>query len=356
MVTVSKLFDSARKISVCTCALAILAVQPATAQDGSQVVFDSWGGIFQEWQTDVILKPFEEETGIEVVQLSDGENMYAKVKAQSSSGNGQIDIIHGDASWLMRGKQEGLWAEIDYNLLEPSLIFDDARDTNGVGILYWSFNIVYNPEKLETGPNTWADVWAYAKAHPKRVALWGARPNYVLEAALMADGVAIEDVYPLTDEKIDRAYAKLDEIKDAVLWYESGAQGARLFQEGLVDVGMYYGGEAFQMDLGGKPPVVVWNQGLYTRDYWLVPANAPNKDEAHELIRFAIQAQRQANFAEISGYGPVATDAVSMIDPMLLDRLTSVDPNKSQQLSYDYVWWGEHDDAQLERWTQWLRG
>ncbi|MCJ8508671.1 extracellular solute-binding protein [Rhizobium lemnae] len=336
--------------------LLMLSMQTASAQDGREVVFNSWGGVFQEWQAEVILKPFQSESGIKVVQLSDGENMFAKVRSQSASEKGQIDIVHGDASWLMRGKKVGLWAKIDYDSLEPSSIFDDASDANGVGILYWSFNIIYNPKNVETGPTTWADVWAHAKAHPRRVALWGARPNYVLEAALMADGVAPGDVYPLTEEKIDRAYTKLDEIKNSVIWYESGAQGARLFQEGLVDVGMYYGGEAFQLDLGGNHPVVVWNQGLYTRDYWLVPANAPNKEEAHELIRFAIQAQRQAEFAERTGYGPVATDAVSRIEPALLSRLTSVDPNKSKQLSYDYVWWGENDDTQLERWTQWLRG
>ena len=42
----------------------------------------------------------------------------------------------------------------------------------------------------------------------------------------MADGVAPAEVYDVlrTEEGVDRAFAKLDEIKDDVIWWEAGAQ------------------------------------------------------------------------------------------------------------------------------------
>ncbi|MEU4559549.1 extracellular solute-binding protein [Actinoplanes sp. NPDC023936] len=344
-------------LAVVTAGLSACGGDDDGAAGTEKIVFDSWGGDFQKSQTELLFTPFEAESKIDVVELSDGENIYAKVKSQAGQEAGEIDMVHGDASWLMRGRKDNLWAKIDYSALPADQVYEDARDEYGVGILYWSFNIVYNPAKFAgEAPDTWADVWDYAIRNPKRVAMWSARPNYVIEAALMAAGVQPGAVYPLTDQKIDQAYAKLDEIKDKVAWYESGAQGGRLFEQGQVDIGLYYGGDAFSLKIDGKAPTVVWDQGLYTRDYWLIPANAPHKQQALQLLNFALQPQRQAQFADRTGYGPVAPAAVDQISAATQARLTSVEPNKSRQLSYDYRWWGENDDVQLQRWTKWLRG
>jgi putative spermidine/putrescine transport system substrate-binding protein len=349
-----------QRVSVIAAAVVLVA---ACASSGSgdgdsarRVVIDSWGGVFQEAQTAVLFRPFEEQAGTKVVQLSDAENMFAKVTAQADRPVGEVDLVHGDASWLVRGEKSNLWAPIDPTVFDGTGIFDDARATHGVGILYWSMNIVYNRDRFPGGgPTTWKQVWDYALAHPKKVALFGPRPNYVLEAALLAGGRAQTDVYPMTKEKVDEAYRSLDLIKGKVLWYEGGAQGERYFSEGQVDVAMYYGGEAYGLVDKGQPLEVVWNQGIYTRDYWMVPANAPNKAAALKLIRFALGAQPQAEMARRTGNGPVTAASVALLEPRYQGRMASVEPQKSQQLSYDWRWWGANDDEQLARWTQWLR-
>ena len=47
-------------------------------------------------------------------------------------------------------------------------------------------------------------------------------PKANLEMALAADGVASADIYEVlgTDEGVDRAFAKLDTIKDSVIWWK----------------------------------------------------------------------------------------------------------------------------------------
>ena len=46
----------------------------------------------------------------------------------------------------------------------------------------------------------------------------------MLEMALMGDGVPAEEVYDLlgTEAGVQRAFAKLDTIKDHVVWWEVG--------------------------------------------------------------------------------------------------------------------------------------
>ena len=52
---------------------------------------------------------------------------------------------------------------------------------------------------------------------------------YNLEFALLADGVKVEDVYKVlaTPEGVDRAFAKLSELKPNIQWWEAGAQPAQ---------------------------------------------------------------------------------------------------------------------------------
>jgi len=50
--------------------------------------------------------------------------------------------------------------------------------------------------------------------------------KYTLEIALLADGVAPADVYPMlaTDAGLERAFRKLDQIKSDTIWWEAAAQ------------------------------------------------------------------------------------------------------------------------------------
>jgi len=338
-------------------ATAILALVGCSGQTHDKLVVDSWGGWFQEQQRATMFDPYEREAGIQVRDLSDGEAQFAKAKAQVESGHGEIDIIHGDASWLVRGETEGLWAPIQYDIVDVSQVYADVVEDVSVGILYWSFNIVYNTNAFPDGhPTTWAEVWEFATENPGRVAMWGARPNYAVEAALMAAGYDMQTVYPLTERKIQEAFGSLDRIKDKVIWYETGAQGQKLFFDEEVVLGMFYAGDTFALIDDGAPLDVEWNQGIYTRDYWLVLKNAPHLGNAMRFISFASRPEIQAEFASATSYGPINKNAFGLIeDEDTLRRLPSWPANKDKQLSYDFRWWGYHDYEMIERWNNWLR-
>jgi putative spermidine/putrescine transport system substrate-binding protein len=72
-------------------------------------------------------------------------------------------------------------------------------------------------------------------------------PKANLEMALIADGVANKDVYEMlaTDAGVDRAFAKLDTIKDHVVWWEAGAQPPQLLADGEVAMTTAYNGRIF---------------------------------------------------------------------------------------------------------------
>ena len=83
-----------------------------------------------------------------------------------------------------------------------------------------------------TGRPTIADLFDLQKFPGKRALQKD--PFVNLEWALIADGVAIKDVYKVlgTPEGVDRAFKKLDTIKKDVVWWEAGAQPPQLLADG----------------------------------------------------------------------------------------------------------------------------
>ena len=90
----------------------------------------------------------------------------------------------------------------------------------------------------DNGPSNWAEFWDLEN-FPGNRGMHG-KVNYNLEAALMADGVAQDDVYApcwRRDDGKARAWAKLAEIAPEVtVWYRGGSQSAQLLRDGEVDV------------------------------------------------------------------------------------------------------------------------
>ena len=100
--------------------------------------------------------------------------------------------------------------------------------------------MAYNADKLKTAPTSWADFWDTKKFPGKRGLRKGAK--YTLEFALMADGVAREDVYPLleTDEGVDRAFDKMDGIRSGLQLWSSGREPVRMLNSGDVAMSMIW--------------------------------------------------------------------------------------------------------------------
>ena len=126
-------------------------------------------------------------------------------------------------------------------------------------------------------------------------------PIYNLEAALIADGVPMDKLYPLD---VDRAFKKLEELKPHVLvWWDSGAQSAQILQDGEVDmVGAWNGRIQAAMkepnDKGG-PLAITFNQQMLVSDCWLIPKGAPNKDLAMKAIAIMMRPEVNARISLI---------------------------------------------------------
>jgi putative spermidine/putrescine transport system substrate-binding protein len=352
--------------SVLIGATALVAVGAAAATAGSITVV-SWGGAYTKSQVEAYHKPWIEMTGNQIVS-EDYSGGLAEVKAQVEAGNVSWDLIDVELSDAVRGCDEGLFEEIDPSILpdapDGTSAVDDflagAINDCAVANIVWSTIFAYDSSVI-SGVDSIDDLFDLEAFPGKRGLRKGAKS--VLEMALMADGVPASEVYDVldTDEGVDRAFAKLDTIKDSVVWWESGSQPPQLLADGEVVMTTAYNGRIFNAAVAeGKSFEVVWDGQIMDFDLWAVPMGAPNKDLAMEFIAFSTDTQRLADQASYISYGPARKSSGPLVG-LYSDGKTEMAPhmptaaaNLENALVSGFEFWADNSDELNERFNAWL--
>lgn len=304
--------------------LAVLLATPLAAQTRDLTV-TAWGGAVQDAKRELMFAPFAREKGIRVLDdVYDGG--WGPFKAMQDTGVIPWDVVQVETAELVRGCEEGVFMPIDWSKIGPKEDFYEAAVTEcGVGTVIWSVVLAYNESTIGTAPKTVSEFFDLQTWPGKRAMRRGPKIN--LEFALMADGVAPADVYSVlsTPEGVDRAFAKLDTIKSSIQWWNSGAQPAEWLVSGDVTMALAYNGRVSAALDEGRPLAILWENTLYDADAWVIPVGTPYPDLAHELIAYASDPQRQADFSNIFAYGPTVPAAIGLIDDARVSMLPAGD-------------------------------
>lgn len=344
-----------------------LVVAAGTAMAETSITVVSWGGAYTKSQVEAYHKPWVAKTGNKIVS-EDYNGGLAEVKAQVEAGNVTWNLVDVEYSDAVRGCDEGLLEEIDHSILpaapDGTSAVDDfiegALPDCAVANIVWSTVFAYNHDKT-TGVTGISDFFDLDKIPGKR----GLRknPKANLEMALMADGVAAGEVYSMleTDEGVDRAFAKLDTIKDSVVWWEAGAQPPQLLADGEVVMTTAYNGRIFNAAAGeGQPFTVNWDAQILDFDLWVIPKGAPNQEATLDFVAFSTDTQRLADQASWIAYGPARKSSGPLVG-LYNDGKTEMGPhmptaeaNLRNALVNNFEFWADNQDELNERFNAWL--
>ncbi|VTU14981.1 Spermidine/putrescine-binding periplasmic protein precursor [Variovorax sp. SRS16] len=305
----------------------------SAAQD--TVTFAGWGGVTSEATLKGLFSPAK---NLNLNVRSELHGGLPGLNAQVKGGRVAWDVVQYGFVDCERAARDGLLEPLDYGSVDVSQI-DKQRyaKPDYVGVFAFSYGIAYNAKKFGSSPPaTWKDFWD-VKKYPGRRALFNAG-TYVLEAALLADGVQDRDVYPMlkTQAGVDRAFKKLEEIKPSIaVWWNSSGQAMQLIRDGEVDMIMLANGRARALMQDGANVGFVWNQAMIEDECLAVPKGAKNKAAAMKLISASLQAEPQARFGALIDYGPVNQAAYSL-GIMTADQVKQM-PTAPANLSKQFV-------------------
>ena len=349
-------------------AAALLPCSSAVAEDQSLTVV-SWGGSYARACVKGYHERFTAETGI-AVNLEDYNGGLAQIRAQVDVGNVYWDVVDLEIPDMVRGCDEGLLEVVSIDSLPAGADgtpaaedFVEGTITDcGPATIFYSTVSAYNEKNIPgEKPTTMADFFDLEKFPGRR----GMRrsPLVNLEFALIADGVPPDKVYATLDtpEGVDRAFRKLDTIKEQIVWWEAGAQPPQMLADGEVTMSTAYNGRIFNAQvLEDQPFVIVWDGQVLDTGGLAIVAGTPNLEGAMKFVAFASTARSIADVGRYIAYSPTRRSAMPLISTHaekgvdMNPHMPTSEQNSKRALHNNWEWWSDHGDEMNERFSTWL--
>jgi putative spermidine/putrescine transport system substrate-binding protein len=354
---------------------ALAAAPMAVAQEMSDsMTLVSWGGAYQRSQVNAYAEPYKaEHPDVSIVWDESSNEAVAKLRAMNEAGNITWDLVDVVASDAIRLCDEGLAMEYDPDeLLAPAPDGTPASEDFGdlivsdcfIPQIVYSTTFGYRTDMVgDTPPTTVCDVFDL-ETYPGKRSL-EKRPINNMEWALYCDGVAKEDIYDVleTEEGQDRAFAKLDSIKDQVIWWSAGADTPQLLADGEVVMGSTYNGRLFSLiEEQDQPVAMLWDMQVFDLDGWIIPTGLSDEALARvkDFVYFATDTQRLADQAKYISYGPARASSAPLVSTHaelgieMAPNMPTDPANATNTLLYNYEWWADYRDDLDAKFQAWL--
>ena len=283
--TIAKLLTAA----LCTGLIAGMTTGCGSASSASgengQVIVYNWG----EYIDPDTITMFEEETGIKVVydEFETNEIMYPKVEAGATA----YDVLCPSDYMIQKLIENDLLQEINFDNI-PNVknigqqYFDQSQEFDpenkySIPYCFGTVGILYNKTMVDDPVDSWSILWdeKYADnilmqdsvrdAFMVALKLKGYSMNTLDEGELNEAKQILIDQKPLV-----QAYV-IDQVRDKMIGNEAA-------------IGVIYSGEAiFTQRENADLEYVIPKEGTNVWiDSWVIPKNAPNKENAEKFIDF----------------------------------------------------------------------
>lgn len=340
-------------------ALAGLAgTAPAQAED--TITAASWGGAYQMSQREAYYKPALKDIGMTVLEDEWGGSV-SEIRVQVETGDYKWEVVDADTFTALAACDEGLLEEIDYDMMGgmdrflPAAAMDCAVGTISYGtVIAYDGDVFTDPE---TAPKTLADFFDFEKFPGKRAIYTGA--SHTIELALMAaHGMTAEEASAYFQEDADRGFAEatafLDQYKDQLVYWETGAMAPQLLADGEVVMSTGWNGRFYNANVEeGKNFVIIWDGQRIDYDVWAVLAGHPNAEAGMKFIEYASRPEVMARQSQYIAYGPTTYAASELIAPDVLADLPTAPGNLGNAYWAPTEFLADHIEELEERWNVW---
>ena len=344
------------------------AIPSAYAQsplaDNNEITFTSWVGPYMRSQMLGFVRPYEAEKGVRV-NVTGYNGGISEIRDQVESANVIWDVVDLTQADSLRACNEGLLERIDDislpNGIDGSSAQNDfvegALNPCGVGVIVWATAFAYSNKSYGSAkPTTIADFFD-TKKFPGARAIRN-DPTVIMEWALMADGVARDEVYATleTSAGVKRALKKMDAIRAGLQTWQTGREPIRLLTSGDATMSMVWAttGATAAKEPGANFDMV-FDGRVIELDLFGIPKGSRYKKEALDFIRFASSSNSLAEMVSILPNGPTRKSSLDLLSADVLKQIPN-GPAYDNQLSIlsDASWWSNNHAKLEEAFKAWI--
>jgi putative spermidine/putrescine transport system substrate-binding protein len=272
--------------------------------DSERLVVGTFGGTFGESFTKHVVRPFEKETGIRVVQDNAFTQWFSRIRINPS--NPPIDVgIFGDVD-VERGRKQGLWAKLDPESMPnvKKLGRFDIGSPYGFPYAYAMLGLVVNTDKVKEPPTSVAQIFEEPYSS-MRIGMPGL-PNTFGYSWLVK-------IAELKGGGVDNLEPAFDALKEINLQY-AAADFVRAYDDtcaGNLDLLLWVSDYTLTVQERGCAAhfIVPDDGGILVVNELTVPKGSKRIEQAQQFIDFFLGVEPQEAFAVEQRIGPVNEDA-----------------------------------------------
>ena len=353
--------------------LSVAAIAVAGSAVAQEMTIVSWGGAYSKSQLRAYHEPYTANTGVTIINDDSSAEAVAKLRAMNEAGNITWDVVDVVAADAIRLCDEGLAMEINHDE-DLAMAPDGTKASADFGDLIVSdcfipqivYSTTFGYRTDLVGDTAPQDVCAVfdLDTYPGKRSL-EKRPINNMEWALLCDGVAKADVYDVlaTEEGQNQALAKLDTIKDSVVWWSAGADTPQLLADGEIIMGSTYNGRLFSViEEQNQPVAMLWDAQVFDLDGWIIPAGLSDerRQRALDYVKFATDTQRLADQAKYISYGPARASSAPLVGNhadlgiAMAPHMPTDPENAKNTFLYNYEFWADYRDDIDAKFQAWL--
>jgi putative spermidine/putrescine transport system substrate-binding protein len=320
--------------------------------DSKTITFACYGGSYNDNITKAFLTGFEAKTGIRV-ELGANASL-ALAKLQATADPAQWDIVELAGPEYEVAVRQNLLLPYDYKVINAANIPAEYKRPYGIKYALFLFVMAWDQRKIADAeaPKTWADFWDTAKYPGKRSMCANLGDGSVLEAALLADGVPIEGLYPLD---VDRAFKSLDRLgRNNIIWHTTNQEPIQQLSSGEVALATSFNGRVIPADRSGAKIGFTADYGGVSGDYLGVVKTSAKAPEAFSLINHIVSdSAADAEYMKLTTYTSPNTEALALAPADLAATLPTNPALKGKVFVKDDAWWADNLEQTLMRFKQW---
>ncbi len=340
------------KKSLC-CSLVLLTVlsfaltgcKGSDGGENGEVIVYNWG----EYIDPETITLFEEETGIKVVydEFETNEVMYPKVEAGATA----YDVICPSDYMIQKMINNDLLAEINFDNI-PNVknigqqYFDQSKEFDpenkySVPYCFGTVGILYNKTMVEEPIDSWSVLWD--EKYADNILM----QDSVRDAFMVALKLNGYSMNTLDKEELETAKNSLIEQKPLVQAYVIDQVRDKMIGDEAA-IGVIYSGEAIYTQRENENlEYVIPKEGTNVWiDSWVIPKNAPNKDNAEAFINFMCREDIALMNFEYITYSTPNTAAQALIEDEDIKNSKIAFPDFSQYENLEtFHYLGEEGDA-----------
>ena len=324
----------------------------------------TWSGEYGRAQRAAMIEPYRDVAHLDT-QPAEWDGDLSEVRRAVASHTYKGDVIDFELPKAVEACREGLLEKFDASTLPAGLNGAMAANDFVPGAVGDCFvasvaysQVIFFAKNSFRGadPAAMDDFFDTVKYPGPRALKAGAKFN--LEMALLADGVAPNDIYKTlsTEDGVARAFRKLDSIKQVLVWWHNSGEPARMIQERRAVFATALNGDVFAAR--AALPGIIWDRQLYEFDVFAVPKGDPNKERAFDFIRWATGSKPLAGVADWVALGPARRSSWPLVakNPELGIAMAPFVPTShfANAFAVNDGWWLTHGPALEARFQTWM--